>query len=237
MTVTSVQHLAIDGSAVDVAADTALHHTATATGWAIVPSMGRTHPFTIYPAGHAAALQEGVRATDGAVRLGEVAEYSVKGGRLQVAQVSMPTATGGERTLTVAAWEGERGCLTTSLIGAGSERLVEVFDTLRFGERRGGLAIDSPVTVRPREPEVVTEIPALGVVAIRPAVASVLEKVPRAAGHRTRYGELFRVRAGSDAMTLVTSSAVASIQPVGDGDAADRVGVAETLRIDWTPAR
>ena len=235
MTVTSVQHLAIDGSAVDVAADAELHRTATATGWAIVPSLGRTHPFTIYPAGHSADLEEGVRGHDG-VRLGEVAEFEVKGGRLRVAEVSMPTATGGERTLTVAAWEGERGCMTTSLIGAHPERLVEVFDTLEFSERRGGLSIDSPVTARPREPEVVTEVPALGILAVRPAIASVLEGIPRSAGHRTRHGELFRVRAGADAMTLVTPTAVVSIQPLGD-DGAAAVGIAEELRVDWTPPR
>lgn len=237
MTVTSVEHLAIDGSSVGISADADLSRSATATGWAIVPSLGRTHPFTVYPAGHSAALQDAVRDSDGAVQLGDVAEYSLKGGQLRVAEIRMPTATGGERTLTVAAWEGERGCLTTSLIGAHPDRIVEVFDTLEFSERRGGLAIDSPVTARPREPEVVTEIPELGVVAIRPAIASVLEKIPRARGHRTRNGELFRVRAGSDALTLVTSSAVAAIQPLGGGATADLVGIAEELDVTWTPAR
>lgn len=82
---------------------------------------------------------------------------AASGVTLRIIEVTLPTATGGERTLTVGAWEGERGSLTTSLIGSQTERLVEVFDTLAFSERSRGLAIDAPVTARPREPEVTEE--------------------------------------------------------------------------------
>jgi hypothetical protein len=125
--------------------------------------------------------------------------------------------------------------MSTSLIGSQPERLVEVFDTLAFSERRGGLAIDSPITPRPREPEVITELPGLAILAIRPAIASVLEKVPRAPGLRARHGELFRMRATSDAITLVTPSAVTAIQPMDDGRADELVAAAQEMQVDWTP--
>ena len=230
----SVEHLAIDGAQVTITAEVELGRQATASGWAIVPSMGRAHPFTIYPSGHGEVLEEAARGTT-SVDIGEIAEFSIKDGRLRVAEVRMPTATGGERTLTVGVWEGRRGSLSTSLIGSQSERLVEVFDTLSFGERRGGLAIDSPITARPREPEVVTELPDLGIVAIRPAIASVLEKIPRSRGLRTGHGELFRMRATSDALALVTPSAVTALQPLDDGRADELMAVAEQMDVSWTP--
>lgn len=231
---TNAEHLAIDGAQVSITAEVELSREATASGWAVVPSIGRAHPFTIYPPGHSDVLERAARSAT-SVEIGEVAEFSLKNGRLRTAEVRMPTATGGERTLTVGVWEGRSGSMSTSLIGAHPERLVEVFDTLAFSERRGGLAIDSPVTPRPREPEVVTELPGLGVVSIRPAIASVLEKIPRAAGLRTRHGELFRMRASSDALTLVTPSAVTAIQPVDDGRADELVAAAEGMQVDWTP--
>lgn len=237
MTLTRVEHLAIDGSVVSIEADADVRTGATATGWAVVPSLMRTHPFTISPAGHSGVIEDAVRGGAGDVAIGDAAAYSVKGGRLRVVEVILPTATGGERTLTVGAWEGERGCLTTSLIGSQTERLVEVFDTLAFTERSRGLAIDSPVTARPREPEIITEVPGVGVLGIRPAISSVLERIPRARGHRTPHGELFRVRATSNALMLVTSSTVTAIQPLDGGRPDALMGLAETLQIEWTPVQ
>jgi hypothetical protein len=230
----NVEHLAIDGARVAINADADLSRVATASGWAVVPSLGRAHPFTIYPRGHSEVLEEAARSAP-SVEVGDVAEVSLKGGRLRTAEVRMPTATGGERTLTVGVWDGHSGSMSTSLIGFQPERLIEVFDTLSFSERRGGLAIDSPITPRPREPEVLTELPGLGVVEVRPAIASVLEKIPRASGLRTRHGELFRMRASSAAITLVTSSAVTALQPLDDGSADELVAAAEEMRVDWMP--
>lgn len=237
MTLTRVEHLAIDGSVVSVEADADVRTGATATGWAIVPALMRTHPFTISPAGHSRDIESVVRGSAREVAVGDPADFSMKGGQLRIVVVTLPTATEGERTLTVGAWEGERGCLTTSLIGSQPERLVEVFDTLAFTEHARGLAIDSPVTATPREPEVTTEVPELGVLGIRPAISSVLDKIPRARGHRTPHGELFRVRATSNALTLVTASAVTVIQPLGDDRTDELVSLALNLRVDWAPSR
>lgn len=237
MTPTRVEHLAIDGSVVSIEADADVRTGATATGWAIVPSLMRTHPFTISPAGHSGVIEDAVRGSAGDVAIGDAADYSVKGGRLRIVEVTLPTATGGERTLTVGAWEGERGCLTTSLIGSQTERLVEIFDTLAFTERARGLMIDSPVTTRPREPEVVTEVPGMGVLGIRPAISSVLGGIPRARGHRTQHGELFRIRATSDALTLVTSSAVTAIQPLAESSPDELMDLAESLQVEWSAVR
>lgn len=230
-----IEHLSIDGSVVAIDADADLQTGATATGWAVVPSLMQTHPFAIYPPGHSAVVEDTARSVLPGLDARPTEEYSLKGGRLRVAEVELPTATGGTRMLTVGGWEGTQGCLTTSLVGSQRDRLVEVFDTLRFSDHRGGLAIDSPVTLRPREPEVVKEVPRVGVLAIRPAVGETLERIPRARGRATSGGELFRVRAASDAVTLVTSSAVVSIQPTADVDTSEMLAVVEGMRVQWTP--
>jgi hypothetical protein len=229
-----VKHLAIDGSVVSIDADADISTQATASGWAVVPSLRQAHPFTIYPPGHSAVVEKAVKKIK-AIDVGKPADYSTKGGELRVAEVQIPTATGGIRTLTVGAWEGEKGCLTTSLVGSQSDRLIEIFDTLNFSERSNGLAIDSPVVVRPREPEVVKEVPKVGILGIRPAIPSILERVPRAQGFPTVGGELFRVRAAGDAVMLVTESAVVSIKPTSDVDTQDMMAAVENLRVEWAP--
>jgi hypothetical protein len=124
----------------------------------------------------------------------------------------------------VGAWEGKQGCLTTSLIGTECERLVEVFDTLQFRERSRGVVIDSPVTPRPRAPEVIKEIPQLGVLGIRPAIPSTLERVPKAAGYSTDHGELFRFRSTSNTLLFVGESVVARIDGLGEAAGSSGTG-------------
>ena len=215
-----IEHLAIDGAIVSVEADGDLSTQATAAGWAIVPSLMRAHPFVSYPAGHSETVEKMVRENFPEINVRWTEDYSLKGGRLRVAEINLPTATGGKRNLTVGAWEGRRGCLTTSLTGSEKDRLVEIFDTLQFSERDKGIVIDSPVTPRPREPEVIKEIPRLGVLNIRPAIPSTLERVPRSKGRVTNNGELFRFRKSSNALLFVSTSAVVRIDPLLKAEAA-----------------
>jgi hypothetical protein len=230
-----VEHLAIDGAVVAIEAEADLSTKSTATGWAIVPSLMRAYPFTICPAGHSAVVEETVKSSVPAAKILSTEEYSLKGGNLRIAEVELPTATGETRTLTVGAWEGAGGCLTTSLVGSQREQLIEVFDTLRFSERPRGLAIDSPVTPRPREPEVIKEIPKLGVLNIRPAISSTLEQVPKARGRVTDYGELFRIRASSNALMFVGNSAVVKVDPLPNNDPREMLAIAQNLRVEWLP--
>jgi hypothetical protein len=230
-----VEHRAIDGSDVSIEADADLSARATATGWAIVPSLLKSHPFAIYPPGHTSMVEETVRADFPHVEMRSREEYSIKGGTLRIAQVEIPTATKRTRTLTVGGWEGKTSCLTTALVGAETKRLVEVFDTLRFSESARGLAISSPVVPRPRPPEVFKEIPGVGVLAIRPAIASELERVPKAHGFVTDHGELFRFRRSSSALLFVSRSVVVGLTPSGKRNASEMLAVARSLRIEWTP--
>jgi hypothetical protein len=230
-----VKHLAIDGSVVSIDADADLEQTqATATGWAVVPSLRKSHPFTIFPAGHSAVVEEAVGKIK-EIKIKKIDEYSTKGGKLRVAEVHIPAATGGTRRLTVGAWEGEIGCLTTSLVGDEANRLIEIFDTLDFSERHNGLAINSPVTARPREPEVIKEVPKVGVFSIKPAISSTLERVPRARGLPIAGGELFRMREASNAVMLVTESAVVSIKPLSDDDTQSMLAAVEGMQVEWAP--
>jgi hypothetical protein len=232
-----VEHLAVDGSIIAVEAQTDLSSGATATGWAIVPSLMRAHPFTICPAGHSQAIADHALAAFPSMKVVSTTDYSLKGGSLRVAEVEFPTATGGVRTLTIGAWEGRGGCLTTSLVGSGVDRLIEVFDTLHFRERARGLAIDSPVTPRPRVPEVIKEVPGIGILNIQPALPSVLERIPRARGKATNHGELFRIRATSRALTYVSNSAVVNIDPFEEAESPTMMAMAQELRVEWMPAR
>lgn len=231
-----VQHLAIDGASVTIEADADLDTKATATGWAVVPSLMRAHPFAVSPPGHSEIVENAVRSSIPGVKILSREEYSMKGGRLRVAEIRVGTATGGGRWLTVGAWEGKGGCITTSLVGLWSARLVEVFETLSFAERHEGIAIESPVVARPRTPEVIKEVPGLGVLGIRPAIASELELVPRSQGHAVDGGELFRIRATSTALLFVNRSVVARVDPLRAAEGSRMMAIARGLRIDWTPA-
>jgi hypothetical protein len=229
------EHLAIDGSAITVEADADLTSAASATGWAVVPALLQAHPFSVYPPGYADAAEEALRANFSHVEVTTTEEFALKQGKLRVAEIRVPTATGGTRDLSVGVWEGRTGCLVTSLAGLQRQRLVQVFDTLLFSEQRGGVVIDSPVVARPRAPELVKEIPGLGILAIRPAIPSELERVPRARGFAADHGELFRVRANRQALLFVGSSTVVSIQPLKDADVGATVDVAKSLRVEWRP--
>lgn len=230
-----VEHLSIDGSVVSIEAEADLTLGATAAGWAVVPSLRRAHPFTIHPAGHSAVIERAIQGDFEELNVLRTDGFSLKDGELRVAEVEVPTATDGNRRLTVGAWEGRSGCLMSSLVGSERDRLTEMFDTLRFSEGRRGLAIDSPVTARPREPEVVKEVPGLGVLTIRPAIGSVLDRVPRARGRAVDHGELFRIRATSNALAFIAPSAVVEVTPPPDLDTRQMLAVAEGLRVEWSP--
>jgi hypothetical protein len=195
----------------------------------------QSHPFMIFPPGHSSVMEKAVRSGAKEVAILSVEEYRVKNGTLRVAEVRVPASTGGTRELTVGAWEGETGCLSTSLTGLVRDRLIAVFDSLEFSPRRGGLAIDSPVTPQPRAPEVVKEIPDLGILSVRPAIASELERVPKARGFTTDAGELFRVSKTGDALLLVTPTAVVTVTPLQRSGGRELPAVARNLRVEWVP--
>jgi hypothetical protein len=230
-----VEHLAIDGSVVVIEAQADLNTRVTATGWAIVPSLMRSHPFSVSPPGHSKVIEQTVRSSVSAVTVLASEDYRLKNGTLRIAEIRLPTATGGVRELTVGGWEGDGGCLSTSVRGRDRNGLVEVFDTLEFSSRRGGLAIESPIMPQPRAPEVIKEIPSFGVLCVRPAIASELERVPRSRGFVTGAGELFRIRKSSQAVLLLTRTSITTLEPLGPREGRDVLELARTLRVEWTP--
>lgn len=229
------QHVAIDGSVVSIESAVDLRvGPPTGAAWAVVPSLMQAHPFTVYPAGHSRTIEEAVRSNFPDVEVDEAEELSLKGGTLRVGQVGVPR-DGGVHRIAVAAWEGEHGCLTTSLASDRRRALVEAFDTLQFTDHDRGLSIDSPVVTRPRPPELFQEIVGVGVLGVRPAVSSELERVPRAEGRRTRHGEVFRLRAESRALLLLGRGAVVRLQPHDDAGEEEIAETVEGLRVEWAP--
>jgi hypothetical protein len=231
------EHLAIDGSAVSFEMDADLGTSATATGWAIVPYLMRSYPLATHPPRHSHIVERAIRSTFPKVEVLSVEEFGLKGGTLRIGHVRVPVSTGGTRELIVGAWEGESGCLTTSLTGGTREDLIQVFDTLQFTPGRNGISVDSPVLATPRPPQVIKEVPRLGVVTVQPAVASVLDRVPRARGFATSAGELFRVNSTSRALLLVTRSTVVDINPFEKQDPDQVLEAAGALRVDWRVRR
>ena len=235
------EHLAIDGAVVSFEGSANFSHQATAAGWAIVPSLLRAHPFTSYPAGHTKTVEKSVRSQFPNIKVSKTQEFSVKNGTLRTALVEMPAATGGVRKLAVGGWEGSNGCLSTSLVAEEIERLVEVFDTLKFTDTPRGIAISSPVTARPRTPQVIKEVPGLGIVTVRPAIPAELEKVPRARGFQLQNAELFRLGSKDNSLLVVTRSTVSSITPAPGrtsvSEATDVLQTMRDLRIEWRPPK
>jgi hypothetical protein len=228
------EHFALDGSTVAFDLDADLASGATATGWVVVPAISRAHPFRTSPPGYGHAVEKVARSGAVPVRIESVQEFSIRGGALRVAQVEMPVSTGGTRKLTVGGWESRTGCLSTSLVGWERDRLVEVFDTLRFTDRGRGITVESQVVARPREPEVVKEVPGLGLLSVRPAISSVLQRVPRSTGARTPRGELFRVSAKRRDLMYVSRSAVVTISPMSDVPSERLTELAQSLGVEWT---
>lgn len=228
------KYLAIDGSVVTIEAEAELGDQVTRSGWAVVPSLMQGHPFTVYPSGYSHVMETAVRENIPDIEVQSQDEFSLKGGALRVGVVQVP-GNDGPRQVTVGAWEGRGGCLNTSLSGAKRDQLVEVFDTLQFTDGHQGLAIDSPVLSRPRAPQVIQEVPDVGVLVLRPAVVTELERVPRAQGRVTNGGELFRVRSDSNVMLLLTKTCLAHIQPRPDADMTRVSQVVEAMRVEWAP--
>jgi hypothetical protein len=232
-----VDHLAIDGSVVSFEAESDLGAGATATGWVMTPSLMRSHPFATYPPKHSYIAERAIRSAFPNISVVAADEMGMKGGVLRVGQFRLPLATGGTRELVAGAWESEAGCMTTSLSGAPREALIEAFDTLQFTARRTGISIDSPVVAMPRPPQIIKEIPGLGVVSAQPAVASVLERVPRERGMVTNNGELFRVSTSSRALLFVSRSSVVDINPFERDDPEQALRAAGSLRVEWRVRR
>ena len=92
---------------------------------------------------------------------------------------------------------------------------------------------------KPRSPEVIKEVPHVGIIAVRPATSLELERVPRDRGHQIANGELFRISERSSALLFVSRTAIASITPViRRGTTAvggDLLSSVRDLRIEWKP--
>ena len=227
--------LALDGSVVTIRTEADVEPgPATTTAWAVPPSFARAHPFTAYPAGHSREIEAAVRREFRDLDVGGDEELSMKDGSLRVAEVSMPGSADGY-AITVGAWEGRHGCLVTSLPERRSAELVEIFDSLEFRDEDRGLVIDSPIVARLRPPEVVNDVPGLGIVSVRPAIATELEGVPRESGARTRHGEVFRVRAESRALLFLGRGSIVRIEPGPDVDDERVADTVDGLDVDWQP--
>jgi len=229
------EHVAIDGSLVSIEAEADLSRPYTASGWAIVPSLMRPHPFSTYAAGHGSIVERAVSGSRDEVQILSKKSYSLGGRELRVFEAEVRGNGGGRRRLSVGAWEGETACLATSVSGRSGDALPEIFETVRIRETKSGLSLEAPVTLEPRVPQILKQIPQIGIVSISPAVAPTLETIPRARGCALAHGEVFRTSADSRGLLFVGQSVVARIQPRESNREDAVLSAVSGLRIQWTP--
>ena len=228
-----VRHLALDGSVVSIEADAAdLSLPVTATGWVVVPALGQAHPFSSHPSGYADTVEATARDS-GIVTFLSEDEYALRDGTLRVVVVETSGARGSDERLAVGAWDDGTWCLTTSLVGMDGAVVAEVFDSVPFSSRQLGVAVDGRVTARPRTPEVVKEIPGIGLASIRPVTSDELRRLPRSRGAAARGGEAFRATADSDALILLTETSVVDVLPLEGGDRDAMTALVGELRVEW----
>lgn len=229
-----VQHLSIDGSVITLESDRAdLSQPVSTTGWVLIPALLRSHPVTVRPPGYRQVIEELARHVEG-VELGDQDEVNIADGSLRAGVVRVPVQGGGARTMTVGYWEGDNASMSTSIPGREIPRMIEIFESLRIQRSRLGTRLGAPVVATPRPPVVVKAVPRIGVLAIRPAVAAVLEQIPRSSGLPTPHGELFRPRAEARGLLLVSASNVVSFTPDRESASDEILDMLGELRVEWT---
>jgi hypothetical protein len=229
----AAQLLAIDGSRVLVEGVAELPVRGTSQASFVLPRTRRSHPFRAHRPGYSYDLEGWVGDPELGVEVGRRLELPLRDGVLRVAVVRQRVATRA-RDLVVAAWEHTEGCIATSRRGTDARALAALLATLPFRARPGGCTVALPLDNRIRPPSVMLHAPSLGVLFIRPRTRQIVERLPRSRGAAAEGGELFRVRAARRSLLLVTSSAVVDIEPTPG--VLDPVGVAQSLRVEWSAA-
>jgi hypothetical protein len=230
----------IDTSRVVVESTHALPAGATSQASFVLPNARRSQPFRAHRAGYGDDLAHWAAATEFGVEIVEVLERPLLDGRLHVASVRQRVAADRIRSLTLAAFEHDHGCILTSRHGTDVRGLARLMATLPFRASATGCALALPVDASIRPPALMIATPST-VCFVRPYTRAARKRLPRAAGMRTQGGELFRARRGLSRLLLVTETAIVDVQPVAESqpvslDAsvdAETLAFATDLRATW----
>ena len=223
-------HRALDGSPVAVSVDADLGAPLTAFGFAVPRGWRTSQAFNLFPGSRCDELLSSMDSSLPEVEYRLHDEIELEGGRLRLAHVRRPVATGGHRDYTFAAWEDEHASLSTALYGSVADADA-LFDALEFSPRHRSIAVLSPIDQSIRPLRCLKEIPGHGLLEISPRVPSVESTLPRAAGSAVAGGELYVRTARRPTYVLVTPTAVVTASSTAPGQ--DTRLLAEELRVDW----
>jgi hypothetical protein len=205
-----VVHRALDGRRVRLTGELDLSRPATSV--AKVATGNRLHEVTSGSLASARAWAEALGVhefTD---------EFQVRGGRLRVGHVvQRDRSTDLTERVLAAVWQGERNCAYTHLYHARPADAVALFSDLKPVERAEGvqLALGGRRSAFAEPPELVKEVPALGLLEITALTRRTAQRLPSWPGARTAAGELFRdtVDGQGDYFVLSTGEFLVTVLP------------------------
>ena len=223
----SVRHIAIDGSVVTLTSGADLSAPTTSAGRFMIDGIVRE--VTTQPVG----LFDALVGTD-AMRPSE--EYRYRGGTLRIGQANHPDpVVGTERIDTSAVWESSGVSLALTTSDLSSERIIAVLDRFDLKPAPKGLAVlpRSGVTWYDA-PQVVKELPGVGLCEIFPLSNDIATGLPSWPGTPVAGGELYQDRLAPDApyVVLITETARVNVLPDTDGIEAASQGAA-ALQVEW----
>lgn len=230
----TVVHRALDGSHVALTVDADLGAPLTAFGFAFPRGWRVSHPFNLFSGSRCDELLGLMEVSYPEIEYRIHDEIPLKDGRLRLAHVRRPVATGGTREYTFAAWEDDHASLSSAVYGT-VEDARALFEALDFSPSEGSIAVHSPIDHSIRPLRCLKEIPGHGLLEITPRVPSVEATLPLAAGVRAAGGELYERTARAPVYVLVTETAAVTISAFAPGQ--DARALAENLDVRWSAPR
>lgn len=223
-------HVAIDGGRVHVTSDAPLAAPATSAGRYVVDGVIRE--ITTQGTGFFDVLvaAEGLAPTE---------DYQVRGGALRLGRtVHVDPATGSERVDTTAVWDAGDGSLALTTSDLDTEQVLALLDRLDLRPGPEGLAVLPAGGIGWHDaPQLVKELPGIGLLEVLPLSAEVSGSLPSWPGTPVAGGELYRdeVAPGVPFVVLVTETARVNVLPDDDGIEAATAGATELL-VEWERA-
>ena len=227
----TVVHRALDGSHVSFSVDADLGAPLTAFGFAFPRGWRVSHAFNLYPGSRCDELLGLMDVSYPEIEYRIHDEIPLKDGRLRLAHVRRPVATGGTREYTFAAWEDDHASLSTAIYGKVKEARA-LFEALEFSPSGGSIAVHSPIDQSIRPLRCLKEIPGHGLLEISPRVPTVDATLPLTAGAPVAGGELYERTARAPVYVLVTETAAVTISAFATGQ--DPRALAESLYVRWS---
>lgn len=226
----SITHVAIDASTVTITSRADLGAVATSAGRYSVDGIVRevtTQPAGFFPV---LAQAEGLEPTE---------EYQYRGGTLHLGRsVHADPVSGTQRVDTTGVWDNAGGSLAITTSDLTTDGLLALLDRFDLRPSPEGLAVLPANGLSWYDaPQLVKELPGLGLLEIVPLSNDTAGALPSWAGTEVAGGELYRdeLAPGVPYLVLVTESARVNVLPDEAAvDAATRG--ASSLQVEWVHA-